>query len=213
MSPKCVSVLVGTAWLMWLAPAFHHDPRPLKAEAEARNASIPRRQSSRRCVCGRFHGRHRMQHSLQREPLIELLEDAFDVRPSEVRDPSPESRGGVPERRSIDCARGHVARVYTSWPSVVFCVDIALYRVFRLLDLRGTSMRGFACRVLDVLGGIFYLVDHFIEFVFESHQCSFVFCASSRGGKVTFVRDGRVWSLTRAMAIGQRPGTRSPRRS
>jgi hypothetical protein len=55
MSPKCVNVLVGAAWLMWLAPAFHRGPRPLKEEAEARTASIPRRQSSRRHVCGRFH--------------------------------------------------------------------------------------------------------------------------------------------------------------
>jgi hypothetical protein len=60
------------------------------------------------------------------------------------------------------------------------CVDIALYRVFRLIDqrtrlltrshlvtshvtflllgLRGTSMLGFACRVLDVLDGIFYVI-------------------------------------------------------
>ena len=53
MSPKYVSVLVGTAWLMWLAPAFHHGPPPLKAEAEARTTSDHRKYATHPRITGR----------------------------------------------------------------------------------------------------------------------------------------------------------------
>ena len=36
-SPIWSNVQIGTAWFMWLAPAFHHGPRPLEAEFFARS--------------------------------------------------------------------------------------------------------------------------------------------------------------------------------
>ena len=32
---------MGTAWFMWLAPLFHHGPRSLKAERNARSSFSP----------------------------------------------------------------------------------------------------------------------------------------------------------------------------
>ena len=68
-SPSCVSQRVGTAACMWDAPAFHHGPRPLEAEAQARSGSRPRFMSSLARVRGRFHCRHTRQRSLCRSHL------------------------------------------------------------------------------------------------------------------------------------------------
>jgi len=65
-SPSCRNMAVGTAACMWLAPAFHHGPRPLAADARARASSRPRRRSSRYRVRGRFHCRHMTPRSFRR---------------------------------------------------------------------------------------------------------------------------------------------------
>jgi hypothetical protein len=51
---------------MWLAPAFHHGPRPLLADFHARFSSSPLACSLWLRVAGRFHCRHRRQRSLRR---------------------------------------------------------------------------------------------------------------------------------------------------
>ena len=51
---------------MWLAPAFHHGPRPLVAERHARSSVSPRCIRLRARAYGRFHCRHRTQRSLCR---------------------------------------------------------------------------------------------------------------------------------------------------
>ena len=55
--PMLAKSLHGIAWVMGLAPAFHHGPRPLTLDFQAQWASRPSARSRDSRVRGRFHCR------------------------------------------------------------------------------------------------------------------------------------------------------------
>ena len=61
----------GKAALIYDAPAFHHGPRPLQDDFQARALDKPNRTKYRCPVYGRFHCRQRIQRNLPRtQPSI-----------------------------------------------------------------------------------------------------------------------------------------------
>ena len=73
---------------MWLAPEFHHGPRPLLADFQARVSSKPRACRCMLRVAGLFHCRHSRQRSLRRihpsnscNTLFTSISRKYDVLP------------------------------------------------------------------------------------------------------------------------------------
>src|SRR5450830_787156 len=77
---------------MWLAPEFHHGPRPLLADFHARVSSNPRACSRLLRVAGRFHCRHSRQRSLRRIHPSSSCNTPFYLCQPKVRCPATQHR-------------------------------------------------------------------------------------------------------------------------
>jgi hypothetical protein len=102
-NPSTSNELFGYAAFIWLAPAFHHGPRPLPAGFHARLASSPRVCSRLFRVAGYFHWRNSRQRNLRRIHPSRSCSAPF-TSVSRKYDVQPVRPAGRTKKSSYDCS-------------------------------------------------------------------------------------------------------------